>query len=57
VSDVDEATVTVVAGGSGGDGNPFTGFGGAGLLAWAAALVVLGSIVLAASRKREETRP
>jgi len=58
VSDNDEATVTVVAGGGGGDGgggSPFTGSGAGLLAAWAAALVVLGSIFLAASRKRRET--
>jgi hypothetical protein len=60
VSDVDEATVTVVAGGGGGDGgggSPFTGSGAGLLAAWAAALVVLGSILLAASRNRGETSP
>jgi uncharacterized repeat protein (TIGR01451 family) len=56
VSDVDEATVTVVAGGGGGDGgggSPFTGSGAGLLAARAAALLVLGSLFIAASRKRE----
>ena len=57
VSDVDDATVTVVAGAGGGDGDgsPFTGSGAALLAGVAAALVVVGSILLAVTRKRERT--
>ncbi len=60
VSDVDEVTVSVVAGGSGGDGtgggSPFTGSSTGTLSGWAAALALTGSLLLlAASRRRRET--
>ena len=62
VSDVDEVTVTVVAGGAdggGGDdsgGSPFTGSSTGTLSGWAAVLAVAGSLLLlAASRRRRET--
>jgi uncharacterized repeat protein (TIGR01451 family) len=55
VSHVDEATVTVVAGEAGGDGggNPFTGSRAALPAGVTAALLLIGSILLAATRKRE----
>ncbi|MGH2641523.1 MAG: DUF7507 domain-containing protein [Actinomycetota bacterium] len=60
VSDVDEVTVSVVLGGSGGDGtgggSPFTGAATGTLSGWAAALALVGSLLLlAASRRRRET--
>lgn len=63
VSDVDEVTVSAVAGGAGGDGgegaaggSPFTGSATGTLSSWAAALAVVGSLLLlAASRKPRET--
>jgi uncharacterized repeat protein (TIGR01451 family) len=57
VSDVDAATVTVVAG-EGGDGaggsSPFTGSAAGGLAGWAAALALLGASLLILSRRRPE---
>jgi uncharacterized repeat protein (TIGR01451 family) len=63
VSDVDEVTVSAVAGGVGGDGadgtaggSPFTGSATGTLSGWAAALAAVGSLLLlAASRKPRET--
>ena len=63
VSDVDEVTVSAVAGGGGGNsgdgtggGSPFTGSSTGALSGWAAALVGLGTLLLlAASRLRRET--
>ena len=65
VSDVDDATVTVVAGGGdedgdgtgGGGGSPFTGSGTGRLAGWIGLLVALGSTLIVASRKRPEGRP
>ena len=58
VSDVDEATVTVVGagvvGGSGGGGTPFTGRDVDGLLGWLLGLLALGSALLIGSRRRVE---
>ncbi|HET6792100.1 MAG TPA: DUF11 domain-containing protein [Actinomycetota bacterium] len=63
VSDVDEVTVSAVAGGAGGDdgdgtggGSPFTGSATGALSGWAAAFAVVGSLLLlAASRKPRGT--
>jgi uncharacterized repeat protein (TIGR01451 family) len=60
VSDVDGVTVSVVAGAGGGDGSgggsPFTGSPTGTLSGWAAALALVGSLLLlAASRRRRET--
>ena len=60
VSDVDDARVTVVAGGGddGGDGtgggSPFTGSDTGRLYGWIGLLVALGSVLIVASRKRPE---
>jgi uncharacterized repeat protein (TIGR01451 family) len=59
VSDADEVTVSAVAGGGGGDGtgggSPFTGSSAGILSGWAAALAVMGSLLLlVASRRRHE---
>jgi uncharacterized repeat protein (TIGR01451 family) len=58
VSDVDDATVTVVAGGGGGDdgsGSPFTGSDTGLLVGCVGALILLGSILLVAARRRPQT--
>jgi uncharacterized repeat protein (TIGR01451 family) len=63
VSDIDEVTVSAVAGGTGGGGgdetgggSPFTGSSTGTLPGWAAAFTVVGSLLLlAASRKPRET--
>jgi uncharacterized repeat protein (TIGR01451 family) len=61
VSDVDEVTVSAVAGAGGGDGDgtgsgsPFTGLSTGTLTGWAAALALMGSMLLVASRRRRET--
>jgi uncharacterized repeat protein (TIGR01451 family) len=61
VSDVDEVTVSAVAAGAGGDsedgtggGSPFTGSPTGALSGWVALLAAVGSLLLAASRKRRE---
>ena len=58
VSDVDDATVTVVGagavGGSGGSGSPFTGRDVDGLLAWLLGLLALGAALVLGSRRRAE---
>jgi uncharacterized repeat protein (TIGR01451 family) len=59
VSDADEASVSVVAGGGGADGDgsggsPFTGSDTGFLAAWAGALVVLGTLLLVAARRRPQ---
>ena len=60
VSDVDDATVTVVAGGGDDDGDgtgggsPFTGSDTGRLYGWIGLLVALGSVLIVASRKRPE---
>jgi uncharacterized repeat protein (TIGR01451 family) len=62
VSDVDDATVTVVAGGGDedgdgtGGGSPFTGSVTERLAGWIGLLVALGSVLIVAFRKRQETR-
>jgi uncharacterized repeat protein (TIGR01451 family) len=60
VSDVDEATVTIVGagavGGAGGGGSPFTGRDVDGLLGWLLGLLALGSSLLIGSRRRAEGR-
>ena len=58
VSDIDDATVSVVAGEGGGGtggGSPFTGAGTGLLVGWMAVLALLGTILLAASRRRPDT--
>lgn len=63
VSDVDDVTVSVVAGGAGGGGgdgtgggSPFTGSATGTLSAWAVGFAVVGSLLLlAATRRRRET--
>jgi uncharacterized repeat protein (TIGR01451 family) len=59
VSDLDEATVTVVAGGSGdgtGGGGPFTGSDTGALAGWIVALTALGMGLLAVSRTAPRPR-
>ncbi|MET0909729.1 MAG: DUF11 domain-containing protein [Ilumatobacteraceae bacterium] len=60
VSAVDDATVTVVAAGGGADGDgsggsPFTGSDTGLLVALAGALVVFGTVLLVAARRRPQT--
>jgi uncharacterized repeat protein (TIGR01451 family) len=63
VDDTDSASVTVVAGtsgGSGGDGtgrgSPFTGSAAGALASWVVALTALGFILLLSSRSRSQAR-
>jgi uncharacterized repeat protein (TIGR01451 family) len=63
VSDVDDATVTVVAAGGDDDGDgtaggsPFTGSDTGRLAGWIGLLVALGSVLIVASRERPEAHP
>jgi uncharacterized repeat protein (TIGR01451 family) len=58
VSDIDDATVTVVASAGSGDGtdggSPFTGSDAGDLARWIAVLTALGATLLASSRRRTE---
>jgi uncharacterized repeat protein (TIGR01451 family) len=60
VSDEDDATVAVIAGGGEGaggtGGSPFTGFGAGALGAWAVALSAIGVALLAFTRTRSASR-
>jgi uncharacterized repeat protein (TIGR01451 family) len=58
IGDEDSATVNVVAGGEGGNGSgsPFTGSDPGALAAWIVVFVVLGSALLATSRRPSDSR-
>ena len=60
VSDIDDATVTAVAGagaaGGSGGGSPFTGADTGALAAWTLVLASLGAVLLLLSRGRSESR-